>query len=212
MPVKAKVVGPAFDWNGVYVGAYAGAVWMDRATATDPCRIAFLALCAAVGVGTFNRAPPTGYDMNPSFLAGGTIGVNWQPDRVYDHPHAGNSNHQPRPELPLPLSVWQVQGIVQAPGSSPGPCVSAMLSHLRRRAECVTASVKIPHPALWPAGNGGPEKHFARGFWGRLTPGFLQQSESIRPRQNNKSTFITSLTRHPLLGSGHRPGLFLLGL
>ena len=107
MPVKAKVVGPAFDWNGVYVGAYAGAVWMDRATATDPCRVAFLAFCAAVGVGTFNRARPTGYDMNPSFLAGGTIGVNWQPDRVYDHPHAGNSNHQPRPELLLPLSVWQ---------------------------------------------------------------------------------------------------------
>jgi len=79
MPVKAKAA-PAFDWNGIYIGAYAGAAWMDQATTTDPCRIALLAFCTAAGVGTFNGIPPTGYDMDPSFLGGGTVGANWQPN------------------------------------------------------------------------------------------------------------------------------------
>jgi len=80
MPVKAKALPPpAFDWNGFYIGAYAGAGWMDQATTTDPCRIALLAFCTAVGVGTFNGVPPTAFDMTPSFIGGGTVGVNWQP-------------------------------------------------------------------------------------------------------------------------------------
>jgi len=80
MPVKApNAPPPAFDWNGFYIGAYAGAGWMDQATTTDPCRIALLAACAAAGIGTYNGVAPTPFDMKPSFVVGGTIGVNWQP-------------------------------------------------------------------------------------------------------------------------------------
>jgi outer membrane immunogenic protein len=81
MPVKAPKAAPppAFDWNGFYVGAYAGAGWMDQATTTDPCLVALLGACQAAGVGTYNVLPPQTYDMKPSFVGGGTVGVNWQP-------------------------------------------------------------------------------------------------------------------------------------
>jgi outer membrane immunogenic protein len=81
MPVKAPAPPPppAFDWNGFYIGAYVGAAWMDQATTTDPCLTTLAAACVAAGVGTYNGVPPTGYDMNSSFVGGGTIGVNWQP-------------------------------------------------------------------------------------------------------------------------------------
>ncbi len=80
MPVKAPKAPPppAFDWNGFYIGAYAGAAWMDQANTTDPCPVALLGACTALGVG-INGAPPAVYDMNPSFIGGGTIGYNWQP-------------------------------------------------------------------------------------------------------------------------------------
>jgi outer membrane immunogenic protein len=79
MAVKAPKAPPppAFDWNGFYVGAYAGAAWMDQANTTDPCLV--FAVCLATGVGTYNGVPPTAYDMKSSFLGGGTVGVNWQP-------------------------------------------------------------------------------------------------------------------------------------
>jgi outer membrane immunogenic protein len=81
MPVKAPKAPPPppFDWNGFYVGAYAGAAWMDQANMTDPCLIALLAVCRAAGVGNWNGVAPTSFDMNPSFVGGGTVGVNWQP-------------------------------------------------------------------------------------------------------------------------------------
>jgi outer membrane immunogenic protein len=81
MPVKAPAPppAPAFDWNGFYVGVYAGAAWMDQATTTDPCGVAFTALCNALGTGNFNGVPPATYDMGSSFTGGGTIGYNWQP-------------------------------------------------------------------------------------------------------------------------------------
>jgi outer membrane immunogenic protein len=81
MPVKAPKAAPppAFDWNGFYVGAYAGAAWMDQANTTDPCRAATLAGCLAAGIGNYNFVAPTAYDMGPSFVGGGTIGYNWQP-------------------------------------------------------------------------------------------------------------------------------------
>jgi outer membrane immunogenic protein len=81
MPVKAPKAAPppAFDWNGFYIGAYAGAAWMDQANTTDPCPVALLAFCAATGLGTYNGVPPTAYDMGPSFIGGGTVGYNWQP-------------------------------------------------------------------------------------------------------------------------------------
>jgi outer membrane immunogenic protein len=81
MPVKAPAPPPppAFNWNGFYVGAYAGAAWMDPATTTDPCLSTFAAFCLATGVGTFNGVNATTYDMKASFLGGGTVGYNWQP-------------------------------------------------------------------------------------------------------------------------------------
>jgi opacity protein-like surface antigen len=81
MPVKAPNVAPvpAFDWNGFYVGVYAGAAWMDQATTSDPCSLAAAAFCAANGTGIFNGVPPATYDMGSSFTGGGTIGYNWQP-------------------------------------------------------------------------------------------------------------------------------------
>jgi len=81
MAVKAPKAPPPppFDWNGFYIGAYAGAAWMDQANTTDPCRIALIATCTTNGFGTFNGVAPTAFDMKPSFLGGGTVGVNWQP-------------------------------------------------------------------------------------------------------------------------------------
>jgi outer membrane immunogenic protein len=80
MPVKAKAPPPpAFDWNGFYVGAYAGAAWMDQANTTDPCPPALFTVCTAVGLGVYNGAPPVVYDMGASFIGGGTVGYNWQP-------------------------------------------------------------------------------------------------------------------------------------
>ncbi len=81
MPIKAPKAAPApaFDWNGFYVGAYAGAAWMDQATTTDPCLVGLFAVCTATGVGTYNSVAATSYDMGPSFVGGGTVGINWQP-------------------------------------------------------------------------------------------------------------------------------------
>jgi outer membrane immunogenic protein len=80
MAVKAKAPAPApFDWNGIYIGAYAGAAWADQANTTDPCVATALAACLAAGSGTYNGVQTTAYDMKPSFVGGGTIGVNWQP-------------------------------------------------------------------------------------------------------------------------------------
>src|SRR5580698_7734631 len=81
MPVKAPAPPPppAFNWNGFYIGAYAGAGWMDQAYTTDPCLSTLLAACLAAGTGTYNGTPPSTFDMKASFVGGGTVGVNWQP-------------------------------------------------------------------------------------------------------------------------------------
>jgi outer membrane immunogenic protein len=81
MAVKAPKAPPppAFDWNGFYVGAYAGAAWMDQANTTDPCLSTALAACLAAGSGTYNGVQTTAYDMKSSFVGGFTVGANWQP-------------------------------------------------------------------------------------------------------------------------------------
>src|ERR1700687_4863482 len=81
MAVKAPKAPPPppFDWNGFYIGAYAGAAWMDQANTTDPCIVALIPICNALGIGSYNGTPPAIYDMAPSFIGGGTIGFNWQP-------------------------------------------------------------------------------------------------------------------------------------
>jgi outer membrane immunogenic protein len=80
MPVKApKPVTPVFDWNGFYIGGYAGAASMDQGTTSDPCNIAFGVGGCIVGVtGNYNGVAPVTYDMNSSFVGGGRIGYNWQ--------------------------------------------------------------------------------------------------------------------------------------
>jgi outer membrane immunogenic protein len=81
MAVKAPKAPPPppFDWNGFYIGAYAGAAWMDQANTTDPCRAPALVGCLAAGIGGYNFIGPVAYDMAPSFVGGGTVGWNWQP-------------------------------------------------------------------------------------------------------------------------------------
>jgi outer membrane immunogenic protein len=82
MPVKAPKAAPppAFDWNGFYVGAYAGAAWMDQANTSDPCQNPSGFLACVVGVsGNWTGSPTAAYDMGPSFIGGGTVGYNWQP-------------------------------------------------------------------------------------------------------------------------------------
>jgi outer membrane immunogenic protein len=81
MAVKAPKAPPPppFDWNGFYIGAYAGAGWMDQANTTDPCLVTALAACLAAGSGTYNGVQTTAYDMRSSFVGGGTVGANWQP-------------------------------------------------------------------------------------------------------------------------------------
>ena len=81
MAVKAPKAPPPppFDWNGFYVGAYAGAAWMDQANTTDPCLSTALAACLAAGSGTYNGVQTTAYDMKSSFVGGFTVGANWQP-------------------------------------------------------------------------------------------------------------------------------------
>jgi outer membrane immunogenic protein len=79
MAVKApKAPPPPFDWNGFYIGAYAGAGWMDQANTSDPCNPVFSACIVGV-TGNFNGVTPTPYDMRTSFIGGGTVGFNWQP-------------------------------------------------------------------------------------------------------------------------------------
>jgi outer membrane immunogenic protein len=81
MPVKAPkaLPPPPFDWTGFYIGAYAGAAWMDQATTSDPCAVALIGVCHITGLGNYNALPAQTYDMNSSFVGGGTIGYNWQP-------------------------------------------------------------------------------------------------------------------------------------
>ena len=83
MPVKAPKAPPppAFDWNGFYIGVYAGAAWMDQASTSDPCNPTFAGGCT-IGVNGNTGGPFATnliYDMGTSFLGGGRVGYNWQP-------------------------------------------------------------------------------------------------------------------------------------
>jgi outer membrane immunogenic protein len=81
MAVKAPkaLPPPPFDWNGFYVGAYAGAAWMDQANTSDPCNSLIGPACVVGVSGNYNLVAPTSYDMRTSFIGGGTVGYNWQP-------------------------------------------------------------------------------------------------------------------------------------
>ena len=81
MPVKAPAPPPppAFNWNGFYIGAYAGAGWMDQANTTD--RAPALAACLAAGSGTKRRADHC-VRHEASFIGGGTVGCQLAADPV----------------------------------------------------------------------------------------------------------------------------------
>src|ERR1700688_2265805 len=82
MPVKAPKAAPppAFDWNGFYVGAYAGAAWMEQPNTSDPCQNPSGFLACVVGVsGNWTGSQTAAYDMGPSFILAGTVGYNRQP-------------------------------------------------------------------------------------------------------------------------------------
>jgi outer membrane immunogenic protein len=80
MPVKAAKAPPPppFDWNGFYIGGYAGAAWMDQVRTSDPCAPGF-GPCVLGITGNYNGFPPSSYDMSSSFIGGATVGWNWQP-------------------------------------------------------------------------------------------------------------------------------------
>ncbi len=69
MPVKAPpIVAPAFSWTGCYIGGYVGGAAQSRGvTATDR--------------NAYNGLPidSWGYDLDNSFIGGGTLGCNYQP-------------------------------------------------------------------------------------------------------------------------------------
>ena len=111
MAVKAPPAPPPppFNWNGFYVGAYAGAAWMDQANTSDPCNPSFLAGCILGVTGNYNAVPAIAYDMGPSFIGGGTIGYNWQPtpytliglENDFGYLHLkGSANMNPTPLTP----------------------------------------------------------------------------------------------------------------
>lgn len=75
MPVKAPPpIAAVFNWTGFYIGGFVGGAVGDRdATATQPCSAVTCwntSLAAAV---------TNSYDLENSFIGGGTIGYNWQP-------------------------------------------------------------------------------------------------------------------------------------
>jgi outer membrane immunogenic protein len=80
MPAKAPMLAPApvYNWNGFYIGGFAGLATAGNATTSDPCLSTALAACAAAGAGTYNGVAPVGYSLKTSFIGGGTIGWNWQ--------------------------------------------------------------------------------------------------------------------------------------
>jgi outer membrane immunogenic protein len=77
MPRKAlpPPVAAVYNWTGFYIGGFVGGAFADGdATTTDPCLTG--AACAVVG--SYNGVIPVTYNLDSSFIGGGTIGYNWQ--------------------------------------------------------------------------------------------------------------------------------------
>jgi outer membrane immunogenic protein len=81
LPVKAKPVVPPFSWTGFYIGGFVGmGQELDQTLTSDPCNPAFGLGCIIGTTGNYNAVTPVQYDMAPSFVGGGRIGYNWQPN------------------------------------------------------------------------------------------------------------------------------------
>jgi len=74
MPMKAPpMVAAPYNWTGFYGGVYVGGAFGSRdATATDPVST------AAPFIGPYDLANPLSYNVDSSFIAGGTLGYNFQ--------------------------------------------------------------------------------------------------------------------------------------
>jgi outer membrane immunogenic protein len=68
MPVRAPIVAPVFNWTSCYFGGYVGGAWnAESDKKTD--------------LNGYNAPASHGwaYDLDSSFIGGGTLGCNWQP-------------------------------------------------------------------------------------------------------------------------------------
>ena len=81
MPVKAPVAPPpVFSWTGCYLGGYVGGAFTDRdAVFTDLGNTAFNAFSGGVTAPRVEGQHSWGVPLDSSFIAGGTLGCNWQP-------------------------------------------------------------------------------------------------------------------------------------
>src|SRR5215216_2714312 len=72
MPVKAPVAAAVapFNWSGFYLGAFAGGAFADARDGD--------VVVVETGPATYNNLIPFAYDLDTSFIAGGTIGYNFQ--------------------------------------------------------------------------------------------------------------------------------------
>jgi len=64
----APVLPPAFSWTGCYLGGFAGGAWVDDITVNN-----------GYGPVLPLASNSWGYSLDSSFIAGGTLGCNWQP-------------------------------------------------------------------------------------------------------------------------------------
>ena len=73
MPVKAPVAAAVapFNWSGFYLGAFAGGAFAAARDGGD-------VVVVETGPATYNNLIPFAYDLESSFIAGGTIGYNFQ--------------------------------------------------------------------------------------------------------------------------------------
>lgn len=65
-PYAAPVYAPVFNWSGCYLGGYIGGAWnAENVTTTD--------------LNFYSGLDRWTYDLDSSFIGGGTLGCNWQP-------------------------------------------------------------------------------------------------------------------------------------
>lgn len=72
-PIRAPVVAPVYNWTGCYIGGFIGGAWnAENVSVLDNNGYNN----AVYNVGPFDR---WNYDLDSSFIGGGTLGCNWQP-------------------------------------------------------------------------------------------------------------------------------------
>ncbi|MDQ8728526.1 outer membrane beta-barrel protein [Bradyrhizobium sp. LHD-71] len=80
MPVKAPppMPAPIFTWTGFYIGGFVGGAFADKdAVSTEPQACAGAA-CVFLFTQPGGIVSNNAYDLDSSFIGGGTVGYNWQ--------------------------------------------------------------------------------------------------------------------------------------